>query len=347
MHTAWQFLNTRNAHIEADVVCDFGDVAAELRAAESGQPVVAPLVDRASIRVTGEDATSFLHRLLTQDIETLTMASARRAGFCTAKGRLLASFLVWREDAEPPSYRLELPAELLSPIRAKLSMYVLRSAVKLSDGREDRALIGLAGVDGASLLDALGLSWPEADLAISSNDGLTLIRLETTRALLSVPVAGLEAAWDRLSAVARPVGTPAWHGFDVRAGIADIVLATQDEYVPQMLNLDVTGGISFKKGCYPGQEVVARTHYLGKVKRRMWRAQLGTAAGAAARIGDPIVASALSDQVCGGVVASAPCAAGETDLLVVIQESALAGTLHLGSADGPPIRVEPPPYALP
>ncbi|HMM72484.1 MAG TPA: folate-binding protein, partial [Rhodocyclaceae bacterium] len=146
MHTAWRFLNTRNAHIEADVVCDFGDAPAELRAAESGQPVVAPLVDRASIRVTGEDATSFLHRLLTQDIETLTMASARRAGFCTAKGRLLASFLVWRENAEPPSYRLELPAELLSPIRAKLSMYVLRSAVKLRDGCEDRALIGLAGV---------------------------------------------------------------------------------------------------------------------------------------------------------------------------------------------------------
>jgi folate-binding protein YgfZ len=315
---------------------DFGDPAAELQAARSGT-IVAPLADQGLIRASGEDAPGFLHNLLTNDINHLAENTARHAGLCTAKGRMLASFLIWREGAD---YLLMLSADLLPAILKKLSMYVLRSKVKLTDATSQYALIGLAGPDAAALANA-----PAEAMQTSSDAGGTAIRLDTQRALLAIPLEEAPAAWAQLAEKARPAGLAAWRLTEIAAGIPRIVAATQEAFVPQMVNYEVpaVGGVSFQKGCYPGQEIVARTQYLGKIKRRMYRAKLAEYAAP----GTDVFTPEAGDQHCGAIVLCAPAPEGGCEALVVVQSSgAEANQVHVGAPNGQHAAILPLPYAV-
>lgn len=284
-----------------------------------------PLADQGLIRASGEDAATFLHNLLTNDINHLAEGQARRAGLCTPKGRLIASFLIWREGGD---FLLQLSADILPGILKRLSMYVLRSKVKLADISGERTLLGVVGGD-------LG---PAEPMTTSPCEGGTAIRLDAGRCILALPAG-------RTPATLPPPGRiEDWHLAEIRAGIPRIVATTQEAFVPQMVNYEVAavGGVSFQKGCYPGQEIVARTQYLGKVKRRMFRVRLAEPVAP----GTDVFTPEAGDQHCGAVVLCAPATDGHEALLVVQISGAEAGDIHVGTPAGQRADVLPLPYAI-
>jgi folate-binding protein YgfZ len=319
---------------------NFGDTVAELSAARDGT-VLVPLSDLGLIRASGEEAADFLHNLLSNDVKHLAADGARFAGFCSAKGRLLATMLIWRDG---PDYLLALSQDIQAGILKKLSMYVLRTKVKLRDAGADLVLLGLAGRGAAGALADIGAVAGET-MRTASFPGGSAVALGADRYLLALQPAEAARIWTALAAKARPAGLSAWHWLEVAAGVPRVVAATQEAFVPQMVNLEVVGGVSFTKGCYPGQEIVARAQYLGKVKRRMYRARLD----AAASPGDHLFSPSSGDQSsCGEVVEVAPSPAGGYECLAVLQSPcADAGDVRIGAADGPRLSLLALPYALP
>jgi folate-binding protein YgfZ len=185
---------------------------------------------------------------------------------------------------------------------------------------------------------------PGAWLHAKSNGESRIIRLGEERFLLATPANQAQTLWAKLCEHLTPVGLSAWNWLDIVAGIPQITLATQEEFTPQMVNYEIIGGVSFKKGCYPGQEIVARTQYLGKVKRRMYRAHLEAGAPTP---GSPIFTEETGDQPCGMIVTAAPAPQSGYDVLAVIQASCAQGALlHLEHTDGPTLQIRPLPYRI-
>ena len=337
----WQdFLASVGARLEAGEACDFGDAQAERKAA-AGDTVLAPLTQFGVIRATGEDAASFLHNLFSNDVQHLGRERAERCGFCSPKGRLLADFLIWREGQD---YLLQLSSDIQPGMLKKLGMYVLRSKVKLSDANSDIVLLGIAGTGAAAALKALGAGIPSSQYDVLRFDAGTAIRLDEHRIQLAVHANAAVPVWNKLASLARPVGTPAWRWLEIAAGVPHITSATQEEFVPQMANLELIGGVSFTKGCYPGQEIVARTKYLGKVKRRTYRASVQSDCP---QPGTDLFSPDLADQSCGKVIEAAPSPSGGCELLAsMLMSSAEAGDVRVGSADGPRLSFLALPYPL-
>ncbi|MGZ3181085.1 MAG: CAF17-like 4Fe-4S cluster assembly/insertion protein YgfZ [Telluria sp.] len=302
---------------------------------------VAPLADLGLIAVTGEDAASFLHNQLTNDVEHLGLAEARLAGYCTPKGRLLATFLMWRGT---DAIYLQLPRELQAAVQKRLSMFVLRAKAKLADATPEVTL-GLGGAHAEAALREVFGAVPAAPFAKLDHAAGTLIRLPDAfgqpRFLWLTTAAAGNAAWPALAGLHQG-SAEAWHLAAIHAGVAQVTAATQEQFVPQMVNLELLGGVNFKKGCYPGQEIVARSQYLGKLKRRTALATVAAAASAGDEVFDP----ADPGQPCGMVVNAAPNAAGGSDLLVETKLAALEGEVRLGSAEGAQLRFRDLPYAL-
>ncbi|HWS74848.1 MAG TPA: folate-binding protein [Quisquiliibacterium sp.] len=303
----------------------------------------APLPDLGLLAVTGADALGFLHGQLTNDVEHLADAEARWYGYCTAKGRLLSTFLGWREDE---GVALTVARPMAETVRKRLAMFVLRAKAKVSDASDSRLLFGVGGSGAPEALRGLGLEAP-GPMAVSRARGASVVGLPAVavagracgRWLLSVPAADAPDAWRALGALA-PVSSETWRWTEVLAGVPRIVAATAEHFVPQMLNLDLSGGVSFTKGCYPGQEIVARTHYLGKQRRRMF---VGHLMGAAPGPGSDVLDAQRAPV--GRVVLAAPSPVGGADLLFEAQIAALAeGPL---SVDGTRIVPGELPYALP
>lgn len=306
-----------------------GNLLDETRA----ETVAVPLVDSALIRATGEDNAAFLHNLMTNDVTGIPADGVRYAGFCTPKGRLLATFLIWHEG---PDLWLQTAADIQPAMQKKLSMYILRSKAKLHDGT-DRALIGLAGPRAGAALAALGLSAPPGINQVAAVSGGQVVGVADSRYVLALDVAAAKAAWPVLKEHAIPAGLNAWRLRDIADGLPRIVAATQEQFIPQMVNFEAVGGVSFKKGCYPGQEIVARTQYLGKIKRRMYRATVAAPAAA----GQDLYALETGEQSCGNVVTAAQVSDNAWECLVVLQSSAYdavnlgSGAVHLGATGGP------------
>ena len=313
---------------------------------------VALLPDHGLLALTGDDRIRFLHSMTTQDAEHQPLAQARWHGLCTPKGRLVATMLAWRD---PASLLLLLPRPQADAVRKRLSMYVLRAKVRIEDRCDASAVLGVCGERAPDALAALGLPAPQVLTVAHAASGAdaTAIGLPAidsgapdrsgslARWLLVVPAASLAAVWARLAASLQPVGSVTWRWTDVRSGIARIVPATVERFVPQMINFDAVGGVSFDKGCYPGQEIVARSHYLGKVKRRVF---LGHLAGAEPAPGSEVFGDTA--ESIGRVVVAAPAPGGGADLLFEAQAAAAAGTGTL-CIDGRPLRIEALPYPLP
>lgn len=339
MNPNWQnFLASRGARIEGDETSDFGDAPAELKAAMA-ETVLVPMTQCGLIRAGGEDAAGFLHNLLSNDVRHLGRDRAERCGFCSPKGRLLADFLIWREDHD---YMLQLSADIQPTILKKLGIYVLRSKVKLLDANS--VLLGIAGAGATAALEALGANIPTAPLDVTRFEGGTVIRLDERRSQLAVRADILSQVWEKLASQVRPVGTPVWRWLEIEAGIPHITLPTQEEFVPQMVNLELIGGVSFSKGCYPGQEVVARMKYLGKVKRRTYRARIN---GSCPLPGTDLFSPDLPDQSCGKVIQAAPSPSGGCELLASILISSVAtGVVRVGSAEGLRLEFLSLPYSL-
>jgi folate-binding protein YgfZ len=341
MNPEWsEYLLTQGARIDPPGVADFGSLADELVAAETGS-ILADLSHWGLIGLAGEDAQAFLHGQVTNSVQGMDPGQAVFAGYCSAKGRLLAIFLVIRRGDD---LLLMLPEPLREVIQKRLGMFILRAKVKARDAGDDWVRLGLAGPNVASVVaDVVGGALPAAILGVAHGDNAFAVRLGDQRFDLFVRPDSAPAAWSKCSIDARPVGAPVWEGLLINAGIPTILPVTHDQFVPQMANMEILHGVDFKKGCYPGQEIVARTQYLGKLKRRMYLARVD----ALAAPGDSLFSPDLPGQACGTVVNSAPAAAGGCDLLAVMQSSSHeGGDVRLGAEDGPRLVFKALPYNL-
>jgi hypothetical protein len=271
---------------------------------------IAKLEHYGLLQVAGEDARAFLHAQLTNDVENLPSGQARYAGWCSAKGRLLATFLVMPHAG---GFLLQLSRDLAPTVAKRLSMFVLRSKVKISDASGQWTQYGVWGPGGKPL-------------AISANDGAISIGIDESRHLLLAPDGRF----------APNASADDWMLAEVRAGRALIAQTTQDQFVPQMVNLELAGGVDFKKGCYPGQEIVARAQYRGAVKRRMYRLK-----GAALQPGQVLYSDDTPGQASGTVVN----AAGDESLAVLQTSAVDAKSPIRAQPQASPLEVLPLPYA--
>lgn len=298
-------------------------------------------------QASGEEAARFLHSQLTNDVEHLDTDRARLAAYCSPKGRMLASLLMWRSEQ---AIYLQLPRDIQAAIQKRLQMFVLRAKVKLADMSSELVTLGIGGRASEGLLSAWFDHLPLEPYAKIDSASGTLIRVagahDQPRYLWIAPVDVAKRAWTELTKALEARPSSFWRLGDIHAGIPQIVKATQEQFVPQMVNFELVGGVNFKKGCYPGQEIVARSQYLGKLKRRMLRASIATSE--AVTPGTEVFSSVDPEQPCGMIVNAEFAQAGIVDCLVEIKIGMLnEGRIHLGSASGPALQFEPLPYALP
>jgi tRNA-modifying protein YgfZ len=305
----------------------FGNPAGELNAAKSGA-FVCPLEHFELLRFSGPDAQAFLQGQLTCDVRQVSLVNAQYGGYCSPQGRLLATFLLMQGSQ---GYLMLLPADLAEATAARLRKFVLRAKVNI-DREESVRPVGLGGPGAAAVLGKIIGQPPAGPLGMVLYPSAGLLRLPGNAFVALVPSAEIASLWAAFADLAVPAGAAAWDWLQVRSGIPWITLPTQDQFVPQMAGLDAIGGISFDKGCYPGQEIVARTHYLGQVKRQL---RSGHVDGLA-RAGDVLVAGGQNRAV---VVNAAPSPDGGSDLLAVAQTAADGEPLNLRADSGPPIRL--------
>ena len=343
MNPDWQnFLQQQGALLHNDVVQHFGDVQGELAAAQSGT-TLCDLSQFGTLKVTGEDAQSFLQNMLSSDVREVSEQRAQYSSLNSPKGRMLVTFLIWRTGGT--DYFLQLPRGLCAAIQKRLSMFVLRSKVKIENVSEQQVCIGLAGDGAAALLQQQFGSVPQGILTAEQHDNTCVIRTGAQRFQINATPQHASALWQSLSAVARPAGSNCWDWLNIRDGIPAIMPATQEQFVPQMANLDLIGGVSFKKGCYPGQEIVARTQYLGKLKRRMYLAHVE--GNTVPQPGDELYSAEMEGQASGMVVNATAAPEGGCDLLAVMQISSReTQTVHLQSLQGAELTFLPLPYAI-
>ncbi|HCY61648.1 MAG TPA: folate-binding protein YgfZ [Oxalobacteraceae bacterium] len=314
---------------------------------------VAPLTDLGLMAFAGEEAAHFLHNQLTNDIEHLGQKEARLAAYCSPKGRMLASMLAWRSPSAGEAVMLQLPRAIQPAVQKRLQMFILRAKVKAADVSDELVVLGLGGAKAGAALSPWFAELPSAPYAKIDGDAGTLIRVADA---FGAPryqwIAAPEQAqqvWPQLAQALRPAGAALWRLANILAGVPQIVAATQESFVPQMVNFEVIGGVNFKKGCYPGQEIVARSQYLGKMKRRMALLALDAdAAGVTAEAGMEVFSAADPEQPCGMVVNAEKNSPASYALLVELKTAALEdGPISLGSATGPALRLQALPYALP
>lgn len=291
------------------------------------------------LQIDGADAISFLQGQVTNDIKQLDGNSAHYSGYCTPKGRMLALFLAFSHHDH---IHLQMPSELVEAIAKRLKMYVMRSKVVIQDVSDSIIKIGLSGPKAAELLNTLFSKVPQADYELVSLENGALLKLPSQQGRFEVftDISHAQSIWSTLATQVTIADDKYWEWLEIQAGIPDVVVATQEEFVPQMLNLDLIGGINFKKGCYTGQEIVARTHYLGSIKRRTYLAHVDHANQPKA--GENILNAA--NEAIGKVVRSAAAPDGGYDLLAEIRCESIEN--HSLSVNGNMLSIQSLPYTV-
>lgn len=261
------------------------------------------LSDTGLLSVTGEDAVSFLQGQVTNDVKAINATHSHYSGYCNPKGRLLALFFAFQHQDK---LYLSLDAELVPAIQKRLQMYVMRAKVTLTDEQANLARFGVAGETAGQQLQTIYPIIPTEDYAVVQHDDVTIIRMPTIKPAFQIitNAESHDATLEALSKTFTSTDQAAWNHLETLSGIPEIVSGTQEAFVPQMVNLDALGGINFKKGCYTGQEIVARTHYLGKVKRRMLLGKIKVNTEKTPVAGDPVLD--ISQQNIGQVVRATP-----------------------------------------
>lgn len=343
MKPEWrQFLANVGAEFDDGRVVTFGNPEREKRVTTTGN-VLCDLSHLGLVSAHGDDAAAFLQGQFSNDVTQVSATRSQLNSYCTPKGRMLATFrLFLRGD----TYFMRMPREIVEPLLKRLGMFVLRSKVTLEDADDSLVRIGYSGPDAATALQSAVGKIPVDVDEVVTHQGLTLLRLRGPHPRFEIygelePTVQL---WERLNVRAAPVGAANWALLDILAGVPTVYSQNVEAFVPQMANMQLVGGVSFKKGCYPGQEVVARMQYLGKLKRRMYRLHLDQDT-------PPVPGTELFDAASNGtesvgrIVDAQPHPDGGVEALAVIQvESATEGSLRLGSMDGPQTQLRDLPY---
>lgn len=342
MKPEWrEFLIDAGAEFVDGRVATFGNPSREHEMATAGN-VLCDLSHLGLMAAHGQDAREFLHNQLTQDVNHLEPTTSRLAAYCSPKGRMLAVFRLFEREEV---FYLRLPREVLESTLKRLRMFVLRSQVTLEDADDALVRFGFSGPQAEEeLKTALGQVPDSVNTAVEL-DNLSVIRVPGILPRFEIygELDAMKDLWDELNVRAAPVGADSWELLETLAGLPNVFAPTQEAFVPQMANLDLVEGVSFKKGCYPGQEVVARMHYLGKPNRRMFLALAED--GEAPSPGEKLF---VQDQPAGEVVNAAPYPGGQIAVLAVLKLKSLGGDpVHLGAADGPELEFQPMPYEVP
>lgn len=339
MNSQWKtFIQTHSADIGADSYMTFG---------HSGNNTGCALIDLSHlslISIVGEDADSFLQGQVTNDVRDITDDHFQISACCNPKGRMLANFIAFRHRRE---IVLQLPRDTQQILLKRLPMFILMSKVKISDAGDNLVCIGLLGDGAPALLQEHFSQVPAKSWSALQEKGFTLLRHpgETPRiAVIGEPAAMMDL-WNKLAPSAMISSSNRWMLESIRAGIPTVYGSTSESFIPQMTNMQLIQGVSFTKGCYTGQEVVARTKYLGKVKRRMYLARVES--NLCPLPGDELFsAGSQSGQGAGRVVDAQASPDGGCELLAVIEIARHdAGDVHIGSVDGEKLRFQPLPYS--
>lgn len=339
MNSEWRtFLEQNGAVYTADKLAFFNEPVADLCSLHKIS-TRSPLDYLGIIQVSGNDATDFLQGQFSNDIKQVTDSHAQLSGYCSPKGRLLASFVIYMVK---DNYFLLLDKTILDATQKRLTMFVMRSDVTLSNVSDEFCVLGLTGTDVADM--------PDENYSVIAAEHTSIIRLPSPipRCLRIVPTSQATSIWQTLDNLT-PVAANYWQLLSIQAGQPEISVNTADAFVPQMVNLHVVDGVSFKKGCYPGQEIVARTQYLGKLKRRMYRVQVETTETITP--GSEIYQSATDDtQSVGKVVSAQIISSNHAEALVVLQiakADSYSDALHIGEKSGPRLKLTELPYPFP
>jgi folate-binding protein YgfZ len=294
------------------------------------------------IRFSGTEAQTFLHNQLTCDIGALASGSSTYGAYCTPKGRVLATFLLWRVGED---FFMQLPSSLREPIQKQLSKYILRAKVKATDVSSEWMLFGVAGDGSEGVVQRIVGAVPRALHDVAQAPGAMVVKLPGDRYEIVAAKEKAQAVRESLAAGTEKSNLDYWDWLEIRAGIPTILPATREAFVPQMVNLDLIGGVSLTKGCYPGQEIVARMHYRGTLKQRVYLANVGGTQ--LPEPGDKLYSPDFGEQACGTIVNAARSSEGGFDVLAVIQiASAEKGDVYWKSPNGPALKLLPLPYKV-
>lgn len=345
MKQNWKdFLINSGAEYQDGALLHFGNPERELKLSSHGD-ILTDLSHTGLIAIRGDDAEQFLQGQFTNDIHKVDNEHAQISGYCSPKGRLLSNFLIFRRN---DSYFLRLPKPLIENTIKRLKMFVLMSKVVLEDTSESQIHIGYCGPNAEKELSALFENLPNKDLGTLQTGAVTIIRLpgKNPRFEILGPLDDIKKLWTALNVRGAPVGSEVWSWLTIQNGLPIITEGTVDAFVPQMVNMQFIDGVSFKKGCYTGQEIVARMQYLGKLKRRMYLAHINT--DIRPQEGGALFAAASkSGQGAGKIVNISPSPDGGFDILAVIEISSVeAGSIHLGESSGPELQFIDLPYSV-
>lgn len=345
MNKDWQkHLEQNGALIENHTVQHYNAPNIEIRGIAS-ENILVDLSHLGLIQASGADAEEFLQGQLTNDVRLVNHQVSQLNAYCNPKGRILACFRLFMVDT---NYYLHMPRSLVESTLKRLQMFILRSKVILKDDSDTYVRFGLVGDNSPTVLQDTLDAIPHHPNEVLHTEGITLMRLPgpATRFEIHGETKKLIPLWDRLKETAQPVGAGLWSLLDIQAGIPTITPETADIFVPQMVNLQALDGVSFIKGCYSGQEIVARMQYLGALKRRMYRAHIDT--HKTPRAGDDLYSSATQDQQSKGKIVTAQAnPESGFELLAVIQiATAEADDVHLSHATEAKLNLLELPYPL-
>jgi len=344
MTVAWtQHLQQAGAQFDEGTLLHFGNPSEEQQSLLTND-VLLDLSQLALIKATGSDAEKFLQGQTTNDVRQVTEQQSQLSSCCSPKGRIIVNFRVFKWlDA----YYLLLPQASLDNLLKRLRMYVLRADVQLTNASADLVRIGLAGANSQRLLqDVLNTTPPTtANGCVATDACYVIYHSEVQPCYMLIGSSDrMITVWQKLAASVQPVGSAAWTLFDILAGIPQVTPPVAEEFIPQMLNYQHLKGVDFKKGCYTGQEIVARMQYLGSLKRQMYLARIDSSAAPA--VGDSLYVNA-NQQSIGKIVNVHPHPQGGYYLLAVLQiEEASQETVYLHEPQGTPLELLDLPYAL-
>jgi folate-binding protein YgfZ len=349
MKSEWKnFLSSAGAQLSDETshsrVESFGNPAQERQIAHSGN-IICDLSHYGLISVSGDDAETFLQGQFTNDLTKVDPSHSQLNSYCNPKGRMLTNFRIFKRDE---TLYLSLPHELLNDTLNRLSMYVMRSKVSLQNHSDELVRIGVSGDRVEELLSAHIDFIPEDIDTVTQHNGYTIIKISGIDPRFEIygSITDIKKLWQALDQNTSPVGADVWELLNIRAGIPVIVAKMSEAFIPQMANMELINGVSFKKGCYTGQEIVARMHYLGKLKKRMYHIKIETNEQPVP--GDSLFAKeSKGGSNTGTIVNAQQSPAGGYEALAVIQiTDAENQPLRLHNADGPEIEVLELPYSL-
>lgn len=344
MNNEWEnFLLSNNANIIDGCVKDFAHTIAEEQSAYKNI-VIADLSHYGLISARGDDVVEFLQGQLTNDIKDITDKIGQLSAYCNPKGRILANFRIFKRNEH---YLLRLHKDILEPTLKRLRMFVMRSKVELEDSSDALIRIGIAGDNAAKYLTPYFINLPTKTDECYSENEITLIRLpgETPQYEAHGPIEKIKSLWIALQKEAVAIGENSWNLLIIRAGIPEIVSETVEAFVPQMVNLQAINSLSFTKGCYPGQEVVARMHYLGKLKRRLF---IGIVKSDILPLpGQSVMSNLENEQKTGQIITASWSGTNKAEILAVLQiEKAENGELYIATDTQSKLQLKNLPYSL-